>query len=194
MSRSPRGCGDLDALLAAVAVERPDVLLTDIRMPPDSSDEGILARALVLRETHPDLGVVVLSQYSDPAYALALLEAGSDGRACICSRIALTTANQLVGASPAVAAGGSYIDPKVVERLVAAKSAAERSPLAELTPRELDVLREMAQGANNAGIAAALVVAERRSRSTCSRSSPSSAITWESNVTAASRRCCSTRS
>jgi len=114
-------CGDLDALLEVVEAQRPDVVMTDIRMPPDSSDEGIRA-ALALRETHPDLGVVVLSQYSDPAYALALLETGSDGRAYLL-KDRVDDRSQLAGAIRAVAAGGSYIDPKVVERLVAAKGA-----------------------------------------------------------------------
>jgi DNA-binding NarL/FixJ family response regulator len=152
-------CGDLDALLEAVEARLPDVVMTDIRMPPDSSDEGIRA-ALVLRRTHPDLGVVVLSQYSDPAYALALLESGSDRRAYLL-KDRVDDRAQLVAAVRAVATGGSYVDPKVVERLVAATGASERSRVAELTPRELDVLREMAQGANNAAIATALVVTER---------------------------------
>ena len=97
-------CGDLDALLEVVEAQRPDVVMTDIRMPPDSSDEGIRA-ALALRETHPDLGVVVLSQYSDPAYALALLEAGSDRRAYLL-KDRVDDRSQLVGAIRSVAAGG----------------------------------------------------------------------------------------
>ena len=173
-------CGDLDALLEVVEAQRPDVVMTDIRMPPDSSDEGIRA-ALALRETHPDLGVVVLSQYSDPAYALALLETGSDGRAYLL-KDRVDDRSQLVGAIRAVAAGGSYVDPKVVERLVAAKGAAERSPLAELTPRELDVLREMAQGANNAAIAAALVVTERSVEKYVHTIFAKLGLTWEDNV------------
>ena len=173
-------CGGLDALLEVVEAQRPDVVMTDIRMPPDSSDEGIRA-ALALRETHPDLGVVVLSQYSDPAYALALLETGSDGRAYLL-KDRVDDRSQLAGAIRAVAAGGSYIDPKVVERLVAAKGAAERSPLAELTPRELDVLREMAQGANNAAIAAALVVTERSVEKYVHTIFAKLGLTWEDNV------------
>ena len=105
-------CGDLDALLRVVEAERPDVVITDIRMPPNSSDEGIRA-ALALRETYPDLGVVVLSQYSDPAYALALLESGSEGRAYLL-KDRVDDRSQLVGAIRAVATGGSYVDPKVV--------------------------------------------------------------------------------
>jgi DNA-binding NarL/FixJ family response regulator len=174
------GCGDLDSLLEAVDREEPDVVLTDIRMPPDSSDEGIRA-ARTLRETHPDLGVVVLSQYSEPVYALALLETGSDRRAYLL-KDRVDDRSQLVGAIRSVAAGGSFIDPKVVERLVAAKSAAERSPLAELTPRELDVLHEMAQGANNAAIAAALVVTERSVEKYVHAIFAKLGLTWEENV------------
>jgi DNA-binding NarL/FixJ family response regulator len=102
----------------------------------------------------------VLSQYADPAYALALLEGGADRRAYLLKE-RVDDLDQLAGAIHAVAAGGSAIDPRIVETLVAAKSAAERSPLDELTPRELDVLREMAEGANNAAIAATLVLSER---------------------------------
>jgi DNA-binding NarL/FixJ family response regulator len=174
------GCGDLDSLLEAVERERPDVVLTDIRMPPDSSNEGIRA-ALSLRESHPDLGVVVLSQYSEPAYALALLETGSDGRAYLL-KDRVDDRSQLVGAIRSVAGGGSYVDPKVVERLVAASKAAERSPLVGLTPRELDVLREMAQGANNAAIAAALVVTERSVEKYVHSIFAKLGLTWEENV------------
>jgi DNA-binding NarL/FixJ family response regulator len=152
-------CEDLDSLLAAVEEQRPDVVLTDIRMPPGRLDEGIQA-ARRLRESSPGTGVVVLSQYAEPAYALALLEGGADRRAYLLKE-RVDDLEQLAAAIHAVAAGGSAIDPKIVEALVAAKSAAERSPLDELTPRELDVLREMAEGANNAAIAATLVLSER---------------------------------
>jgi DNA-binding NarL/FixJ family response regulator len=152
-------CGDLDSLLAAVEAERPEVVLTDIRMPPGRVDEGIQA-ALLLRETNPEVGVVVLSQYSEPAYALALLEGGTARRAYLLKE-RLEDVEQLVAAIRAVAVGGSVIDPKVVEALVAQKAATESSPLAELTPRERDVLKEMAEGKNNAAIAAALFLTER---------------------------------
>jgi DNA-binding NarL/FixJ family response regulator len=174
------GCGDLDSLLEAVESERPDVVMTDIRMPPDTSDEGIRA-AKTLRESHPEIGVVVLSQYSEPAYALALLETGSDRRAYLL-KDRVDDRSQLVAAIRAVAAGGSFVDPKVVERLVAAKSAAERSPLEELTPRELDVLREMAQGANNAAIADTLVVTERSVEKYVHSIFAKLGLTWEENV------------
>ena len=152
-------CADLEALLDAVESEAPDVVVTDIRMPPGGVDEGIQA-ALRLRETRPDLGVVVLSTYSDPAYALALLEGGTAGRAYLLKE-RLTDVAQLAEAIRAVAAGGSVIDPKVVETLVAEKARDEASPLSRLTPRERDVLREMAEGKNNAGIAEALFLTER---------------------------------
>jgi DNA-binding NarL/FixJ family response regulator len=151
--------GDLDGLLAAVDSERPDVVVTDIRMPPTNVDEGIQAAAQ-LRESHPDVGVVVLSQYSQPTYALALLEGGTAGRAYLLKE-RVEDLGQLVEAIRTVAEGGSVIDPKVVEELVAERSRREQSPLDQLTPRERDVLREMAEGKNNASIAATLFVTER---------------------------------
>ena len=152
-------CTDLDSLLDAVDVERPDVVITDIRMPPTRTDEGIQA-AIRLRETHDGVGVVVLSQYSEPRYALALLEGGTAKRAYLLKE-RVEDVKQLVEAIRAVATGGSVIDPKVVEALVAAKARAEESPLHDLTPREHDVLREMAEGKNNAAIAAGLFLSER---------------------------------
>jgi DNA-binding NarL/FixJ family response regulator len=152
-------CDDLDSLLAAVDEEQPDVVVTDIRMPPDSTDEGIRAAAR-LRETNPAVGVVVLSQYATPSYVLALLESGSEGRAYLLKE-RVKDLDQLVGAIRAVAEGGSVMDPKVVEALVAENARGEASPLNELTPRERDVLREMAEGKNNAAIAETLVLTER---------------------------------
>ena len=152
-------CGDLDSLLAAVEAERPDVVITDIRMPPHGVDEGIQA-AEWLRQAHPGVGLVVLSQYAEPRYALALLEAGTEGRAYLLKE-RVDDLTQLVGAIRAVAGGGSVIDPKVVEGLVAEKARVEESPLNGLTARELDVLREMAEGKNNAAIAEALFLTER---------------------------------
>ena len=152
-------CGDLPSLLAAVDEYRPDVVLTDIRMPPEGRDEGIQA-ANRLRDERPGVGVVVLSHYAEPTYALALLEGGSEGRAYLLKE-RVGDLGQLEAAIEAVAAGGSVIDPKVVEALVAARAAGAGSSLAELTPRERDVLRAMAQGMNNAAVAEALVIAER---------------------------------
>src|SRR4051795_12617273 len=141
-------CGDLPSLLAAVEEQRPDVVLTDIRMPPEYGDEGIQA-ANQLRSERPDVGVVVLSHYAEPTYALALLEGGSERRAYLLKE-RVGDLGQLEAAITAVAAGGSVIDPKVVEGLVAARGAGSGSRLRQLTPRERDVLRAMAQGMNNA--------------------------------------------
>ena len=152
-------CEDLDTLLAAVESEHPDVVITDIRMPPQKVDEGIQV-ARRLRETHPEVGVVVLSQYAEPGYALALLEAGTAGRGYLLKE-RVDDLDQLVGAIRQVADGGSVIDPKVVETLAAQKARSEASPLHGLTPRERDVLREMAEGKNNAAIARGLFLTER---------------------------------
>jgi DNA-binding NarL/FixJ family response regulator len=152
-------CDDLDSLLAAVDADTPDVVVTDIRMPPGETDEGIQA-AVRLRESHPGVGVVVLSQYTTPSYALALLEGGSEGRAYLLKE-RVKDIDQLVAAVRAVSEGGSVMDPKVVDALVAESTRADDSPLNELTPRERDVLREMAEGRNNAAIAEALVLTER---------------------------------
>jgi DNA-binding NarL/FixJ family response regulator len=151
-------CGDLGSLREAVRQHRPDVVLTDIRMPPGMADEGIRL-ATELATTAPAVGVVVLSQYDEPEYVLALLEAGSDRRAYLLKE-KISDAGQLAGAVRTVAAGGSVIDPKVVERLVAARSRGH-SPLAWLTPRELEVLAAMARGMSNAAIAAGLHIGTR---------------------------------
>jgi DNA-binding NarL/FixJ family response regulator len=152
-------CGSYDELLATIKTEKPDVVLTDIRMPPTGTDEGIRA-ALALRETDPEIGVVVLSQYVDPAYALALLEGGSEGRAYLLKE-RVSDAAQIVHAIEEVARGGSVIDPLVVEALVANRTSRASSALERLTPREREVLEQMAQGRNNAGIAQALFLSER---------------------------------
>ena len=152
-------CSDFDSLITAVEQERPDVLLTDIRMPPGGSDEGIRAAELV-RERSPETAVLVLSQYAEARYALRLLELGSERRGYLLKE-RVSDAEQLVAALREVARGGSVIDPKLVNALVDARSAAERSPLNELTPREREVLGEMAQGKNNAAIAESLVLTER---------------------------------
>jgi DNA-binding NarL/FixJ family response regulator len=151
-------CADLPSLLEAIEAEQPDVVLTDIRMPPNSSDEGIQV-ADRLRKTSPETGVVVLSQFAAPEYALALLEQGADRRAYLL-KDRVGDADQLVGAIREVARGGSVIDPKIVEVLVAARSRG-KSPLDDLTPRERETLEEMAQGKNNAAIAATLVITEQ---------------------------------
>ena len=151
--------GDVDAVLAAVERDRPDVVLTDIRMPPSNTDEGIRL-AEQLRERRPGTGVVVLSHYAEPPYVLALLERGSDRRGYLLKE-RIHDRGQLVSAIDAVAQGGSVVDPKIVEVLVEGKARAARSPLAELTPRERDVLAEMAAGKSNKAIAESLVLTKR---------------------------------
>ncbi|MDQ3980137.1 MAG: response regulator transcription factor [Actinomycetota bacterium] len=148
-----------DELLASVEATSPDVVITDIRMPPTGKDEGIRA-AERLRDTHPGTGVVVLSQYAEPSYALSLLERGSGGRAYLLKE-RVSDVGQLVEAVRQVSQGGSVIDPAVVEVLVTARSRAARSPLRYLTPREREILSEMAQGKNNAAIAGALSLTDR---------------------------------
>jgi DNA-binding NarL/FixJ family response regulator len=173
-------CGDLDSLLAAVDTDRPDVVVTDIRMPPSDTDEGIQA-AERLRETNPEIGVVVLSQYANPSYVLALLEGGSARRAYLLKE-RVKDPGQLVDAIQAVAEGGSVIDPKVVEALVAESARAEESPLNQLTPRECDVLREMAEGKNNAAIAETLVLTERSVEKVIHSIFLKLGLTWETAV------------
>jgi DNA-binding NarL/FixJ family response regulator len=152
-------CEDMPRLLAAVEEHGPDVVVTDIRMPPTNTDEGIRIAA-ELRESSPGIGVVVLSQYAEPAYVMRLLDTGSESRAYLL-KDRIHDRAELVAAIEAVAVGGSVIDPKVVEVLVEARSRAESSPLAELTPRELEVLRAIAEGKSNAAIAAHLVLTKR---------------------------------
>jgi DNA-binding NarL/FixJ family response regulator len=152
-------CGDLDELLEAVGELNPDVVMTDIRMPPTNTDEGIQVAAR-LRDSHPRVGVVVLSQYSHAGYVLALLDSGSDGRAYLLKE-RVSDLRQLTGAIKAVASGGSVIDPKIVEVLVAARARAGNSPLAGLTERERAVLAEIAQGKSNVAIAESLQLSTR---------------------------------
>lgn len=150
---------DLPELERLIEEADPDVVVTDIRMPPTNTDEGIRVAA-VLRAERPDVGIVVLSQHDDAAYALALLDGGSQGRAYLLKE-RVADVGDLVHAIREVAAGGSVIDPKVVEGLVTASRAPRRSELDWLTPREREVLAEMAQGKSNAAIAASLVLSER---------------------------------
>jgi DNA-binding NarL/FixJ family response regulator len=151
--------GDLPELLALIDKTPPDVVVTDIRMPPTGTDEGIRAAAYV-RENHPDVGVVVLSQYANPAYALALLAAGSSGRAYLLKE-RVSGVDELMHAGREVAAGRSVIDAAVVEALVRANARKPASDIERLTPRETEILGEMAQGKSNAAIAAALILSER---------------------------------
>jgi DNA-binding NarL/FixJ family response regulator len=151
--------GDLPGLLALAERERPDVVVTDIRMPPSGTDEGIQAAAWI-REHLPGTGVVVLSQYVQPGYAIALLEGGSAGRAYLLKE-RIGTVDELAGAIRTVAAGGSIIDPMVVDQLVRSRAHDSQLGLASLTPRELEILAEMAQGKSNSAVAATLFVTER---------------------------------
>jgi DNA-binding NarL/FixJ family response regulator len=149
-------CADGQELLAAVDREGPDVVVTDIRMPPSHVDEGIRI-ANRLRRTHPQVGVLVLSQFAEPEYALALLEEGSDRRAYLLKE-RVHDRRAIVDAVRGIAAGGSAFDTKIVEGLVAGNARAATSPLQALSPRELEVLGEVAQGKSNAAVAESLVL------------------------------------
>jgi DNA-binding NarL/FixJ family response regulator len=150
---------DFDELISAVDRLAPDVVVTDIRMPPTGTDEGIRAAAL-LRDTHPEVGVVVLSQYTEPRYVLRLLDRGAARRAYLLKERVGSRA-QLAGAIREVAAGGSVIDAEVVAALVAARDREERSPLTALSEREREVLAEVACGRSNGAIAESLVLTKR---------------------------------
>jgi len=150
--------GDLGALVATIEQDAPDVVVTDIRMPPTGTDEGIQVAAR-LRAEHPDVGVVVLSQYAEPAYVLALLEGGSARRAYLL-KDRVSEVDELLAAIREVAAGGSVIDPSVIDVLVSTRNR-RPSDLDRLTPREREVLGEMAQGKSNSSIASTLFLSER---------------------------------
>jgi DNA-binding NarL/FixJ family response regulator len=152
-------CADADELRAAITEFRPDVVVTDIHMPPGLSDEGIQV-ARELRQGSPETGVVVLSSRDDPQHALDLLEHGSSGRAYLLKE-RVAEPGQLINAVMEVARGGSVIDPQVVENLVRVGSRPPGSPLSKLTPRELEVLAEMAQGRTNGAIAQRLFLTVR---------------------------------
>jgi DNA-binding NarL/FixJ family response regulator len=149
----------LDELLSAVEELKPDVVLTDIRMPPTNTTEGIDA-ARGIRADHPDIGVVVLSQFAEEEYAYELLKDGAAGLGYLLKE-RVSNLDELVRALNEVAKGGSVLDPKVVEALVSAKDRMAHSPLAQLTDREREVLEHMAQGQNNASIAKSLFLTER---------------------------------
>ena len=151
--------GSLPELLAAVETVRPDVVLTDIRMPPTDTDEGIRA-AEQLAATHPEVGVVVLSQHIEPDYALRLFDGGSQGRAYLLKE-RLGDLTQLRHAILTAARGGSVLDPQVVDVLVATRRQRATSVLDRLTTRELEVLELVARGASNRAIAEVLVLSDR---------------------------------
>jgi DNA-binding NarL/FixJ family response regulator len=151
--------GDRDSLLAAVEEHGPDAVLTDIRMPPTKTTEGIDA-ARRIRADHPDTGVVVLSQYAEEDYAYELLKDGAEGLGYLLKE-RVADVEEIVRALRDVAEGGSVLDPKIVEGLVNRREREARSPLAHLTEREREVLSLMAEGKNNAAIAASLYLTER---------------------------------
>ena len=145
---------DADALLAAVAEHNPDVVVTDIRMPPTHTDEGLRAAA-ELRKHHPEVGVLVLSQYIETTYATALLAANAGGVGYLLKdRVA--DAAEFVSAVDRVAAGGTALDPEVVTKLM--RASRQIGGLGGLTPREREVLELMAEGRSNAAIAEAMVI------------------------------------
>lgn len=172
-------CEDLPSLERAIAAEKPDVVLTDIRMPPDNADEGIQV-ANRLRETSPDTGVVALSQFAEPEYALALLEEGADRRGYLL-KDRVGGGGEIPAAIRAVAGGGSVVDPKVVESLVGSRSA-KSSPLDELTPRERETLEQMAQGKTNAAIAASFVITERSVEKIVHSIFQKLGLTWQEDI------------
>jgi DNA-binding NarL/FixJ family response regulator len=152
-------CSGAGEVLAAVERELPDVVLSDIRMPPDHEREGLLVAAQ-LRETHPGIGVVLLSQYEDPTYALELFESGSEGRAYLLKE-RIANVSELVDAIEAVADGRSVVDPKIIDGLIAERVRSEQSSLNELTAREREVLAGVGSGKSNAAIAVSLSLTKR---------------------------------
>ncbi len=152
-------CGDGASLLDEVQRLRPDVVITDVRMPPSGDDEGIRV-ALRLRETDPGIGVVVLSHYADPRYGRDLFAAGAEGRAYLL-KDRVNDGRELRAAIEVVARGGSMIDPEIVRLLLESEERRHDSPLKELTPREREVLAAMASGKSNAAIADELVLTKR---------------------------------
>jgi DNA-binding NarL/FixJ family response regulator len=152
-------CSTATELERAIELWSPEVVLTDIRMPPSSADEGIRIAAK-LRDTAPEVGVVVLSQYAEPAYVLALLERGTGRRAYLLKE-RVRKRDELIGAIQEVARGGSVIDPTIVDVLMEARSRAAHSRLSQLTPRERELLAEIASGKSNGAIAESLFLTKR---------------------------------
>ena len=152
-------CEDYDGLIRAVAEHEPDVVVTDIRMPPTQTDEGIRA-ANEIRTSNPDVGVVVLSQYVEPDYAVRLFEEGSNGRAYLLKE-RVADVNELATAIRRVADGDSVVDPKVVDALIEARISKTTSIVDRLTEREREVLAEIAKGGTNAAVGQALFISPR---------------------------------
>ena len=151
-------CEDFDGLIQAVAEHKPDVVVTDIRMPPTQTDEGIRA-AKEIRTSNPDVGVVVLSQYVEPDYAMRLFAEGSNGRAYLLKE-RVGDVNELAMAIRRVADGDSVVDPKVVDALIEARTS-KTSVVDRLTEREREVLAEIAKGGTNAAVGEALFISPR---------------------------------
>lgn len=152
-------CSALDSVLQSLDATRPDVVLTDIRMPPSHTDEGVqIARHC--RTRYPTTGVVLLSQFVDPAYVRSLLSSGSAGRGYLLKE-RVSDVDELLSALRTVAAGGSVVDPVVIEQLVRIGRSRGDANVARLSARELEVLAEMARGHNNARIATSLFITQR---------------------------------
>jgi DNA-binding NarL/FixJ family response regulator len=149
--------GDAGALMAAVRTHRPDIVVTDVRMPPSFSDEGLQA-AIRLRRADPDLPVLILSQYVEQTYAAELLESARPGTGGVgyLLKDRIGDVVEFVDALDRVAGGHTVVDPEVVRQLLSRR----RDPLSRLSPREREVLALMAEGRSNAAIARALVVSE----------------------------------
>jgi DNA-binding NarL/FixJ family response regulator len=152
-------CQDIPGLMGAVERESPDVVISDIRMPPFQDWDGIRV-AIELRQTRPEVGVVILSQYADPNLARQLFESGSAGRAYLLKE-QVGSRGQLVDAIHAVADGRSVVDRKIIDLLIAQRNGSLTSPLDELTARERQVLSEVAQGRSNGAVAASLFLTKR---------------------------------
>ncbi|MFG2799470.1 LuxR C-terminal-related transcriptional regulator [Streptomyces pseudovenezuelae] len=147
--------GDADALVAAVRADRPDLIVTDVRMPPSLSDDG-LRSAVVLREEFPGLPVLVLSQYVERSYALRLLDSGGGAGVGYLLKERVSAVVDFVSAIERVAAGGTVVDPEVITQLVRLR----QDPLERLSPREREVLGLIAEGRTNAGLAKQLFISE----------------------------------
>jgi len=152
-------CSDGNELRAAIAAQHPDVVITDVRMPPGGDGEGIRI-ASSLRKSDPEVGVVVLTQYVESAYAVALMRDGSSGRGYLL-KDRVRNRQELLSDIRTVAAQGSVLDPCVIESLIESRAREADSPLARLTPREREVLAELAEGKSNTAIAESLVVTRR---------------------------------
>ena len=150
---------NLDDLRAAIDELRPDIVLTDIRMPPTNTDEGIRL-ASELRSSHPQIGVVILSQHAEPTYATTLFEEGADRRGYLLKE-RLRDLEELRRAFEEVAAGGSVVDPRVVDGLLVVQRQREDTRLNRLTPRELEILGMIAEGRSNTAISTSLVITKR---------------------------------